>query len=169
MLEEMSALEYNQHTLSPERECPEKITSGSTNPAAPQISGGESHVSCVSLITYFPRATCDKVCHHTINWLLDGLMFSSLMFLSGVKLCFHVLYVMCLSHFLACFIVLYATNQNVTWLPFTFYLRSKMQIKCMWSRERVKFDIGADVNWQEGGDRFKQAVWPTFWVLWFYI
>ena len=39
-----------------------------------------------------------------------------------------------------------------------------MQIKCMWSRERVKFDIGADVNWQEGGDRFKQAVWPTFWA-----
>ena len=39
------------------------------------------------------------------------------MFLSGVKLCFHVLYVMCLSHFLPCIIVLHATNQNVTWLP----------------------------------------------------
>ena len=51
MLEEMIALEYNQHTLSPERECPEKITSGSTNPPAPKVSGGESHVSCMSLIT----------------------------------------------------------------------------------------------------------------------
>ena len=67
MLEKLSALEYNQHTLFPERECPEKITSGSTNPAAPQISGGESHVSCVSLISYFPRTTCDKICHHTLN------------------------------------------------------------------------------------------------------
>ena len=48
---------YNQHTLSPERECPEKITSGSTNPPAPQISGGESHVSCMSFITYiFPQS-----------------------------------------------------------------------------------------------------------------
>ena len=52
MLEEMSVLEYNQHTLSPERECPEKITSGSTNPPAPKVSGGESHVSYMSLIKY---------------------------------------------------------------------------------------------------------------------